>query len=83
MRRALLPLLVLLGCDDELVCEDGQHAVVDVCVADQPPRVHYPDSGGETGDPDDTGGDSGGADSGGADSGGADSGGADSAAATP
>ena len=77
MRRALLPLLVLLGCDDELVCEDGQHAVVDVCVADQPPKVDYPDSGGETGDPDDTGGDSG------ADSGGADSGGADSAAATP
>lgn len=56
---------MLIGCDDELVCEDGKHPVVDVCVADQPPTVRYPDSGGETGDADDTaGGDSGGADSG-------------------
>lgn len=65
MRRAMLILIVLIGCDDELVCEDGKHPVVDVCVADQPPTVRYPDSGGETGDADDTaGGDSGGADSG-------------------
>jgi hypothetical protein len=79
MRRALLPLLVLFGCDDELVCEDGLHPVVDVCVADKPPTVRTPDSGGETGDADDTGGDTAGGDSGG-DSGGADSG--DSAGAT-
>ena len=35
MRRALLILIVLIGCDDELVCEDGKHPVVDVCVADR------------------------------------------------
>jgi hypothetical protein len=65
MPRALLVLVVLLGCaDDELVCDEGFHAVVDVCVADEPPTVRYPDSGGETGGPDDTGGDSGGTDSG-------------------
>ncbi|MBK7757669.1 MAG: hypothetical protein IPI35_14965 [Deltaproteobacteria bacterium] len=68
MRLALLPLLVLFGCDDELVCEDGLHPVVDVCVADQPPTVHYPDSGGETGDADDTAGGDSGQDSGGGDS---------------
>ncbi|MCK6522876.1 hypothetical protein L6R49_15715 [Myxococcota bacterium] len=82
MRRALLPLLLLLGCDgDELVCEDGQHPVVDRCVDDLPPSVRYPDSGGA----DDTaGGDDSGADdtAGGGDSGaGGDSGGADSAGA--